>query len=365
MDELDKYISNIVNKKVSEPIKYNNTIKNALKVDKKKKRMVNIMKKVAIVLICIITIGGGVFASQIINRINSNKKKELNYINQNNDYVQNLNMEYKTIDNLSIKIDSILVDDFNMQLDINYLYTEPISSAESKIIIRDEEQNIIYSDDKTIDYVKEIFNKKGRHQYRNTIVNEEKMKEDDGKTEQFPIRIKSSYQSIENNVLKRKINLYTDLDSKKLPETKKLFIQLGDIVLRNGSKVIKVLEEKWDFDIELDKKFLNRATNSYIQENTKNIKQNFTVIKAEESNVQFKIKIKYNGNENLNQLINTLDLTSIQIFDEKNNQYINAEMIEVLENNIIKADYNINRNELSDSLTVRIGNSKEIRIIKI
>lgn len=360
MDELDKYIIDIVNKEISEPIKYNNTIKRALKVDKKKASTISIVKKIAVVLICITTIGGVVFA----NVVREITKKKSSYINQNNDYVQNLNMQYNTIDNLSIKIKSILIDDFNIELNIEYLYTEPITSAESKIVIRDENQNIIYSDNETINYYRDIFKKNERYKYGNTRIIEDYGEEDDKKTEQNPIRFQSSYQNIEDNILSRKINLYSDLDSKKFPKTKKLYIQLENIVLRDNSKVVKSLERKWDFNIELDKKFLNRETNMYIQEDINISKQNFTVLRAEESNVQFKIKIKYNGNEDLNKLINTLDLDNIQIFDEKNNQYINAETIDILENSIIKAEYNINRNNLSNILTIKIGDFNKIKIIK-
>ena len=156
MDELDKYISDIVSKKIHEPPKYEATIRNALKDNKKFTTFNEVVRKIAITIISISTIGGMVFAGQMFKKFNQIVDEE-KYTIENDEYIQNLNMEYKTIDNLSIKIDSILVDDFNIRLNLNYLYTEPITSTESKIVIKDENDNLIYYSWEVVDYYNNIF----------------------------------------------------------------------------------------------------------------------------------------------------------------------------------------------------------------
>lgn len=366
MDELDKTIIKIVNKKVSEPSCYEDTIRNALKYEKNINQY-NILKKVAIVILSVSTIGCVVLAAQISEKINSIFDKNI-VDNQNNEYIQMLENEYKTIDDLSIKIDSILMDDFKIQLGINYLYTNPITSAESKILITDENNNIIFNNyDTQIDnYFESRFKRENRHKYGESIVNEEKPINDieNRKLIEFTTRYNSFYKNIESNNIKRKLELYTDLDLIKFPESKRIYIQIEDVVLRNGSELIRKSENIWKFEIELDKKFSNRKTSIYVQENMDYSKQDFTISQAELSNVLLKVKIKYIGKQDLNKVINTLDLSSIQIFDEKNNQYINAEMIEVLENNTIKVDYSINKKDTSDILKIKIGDFNEIKMIR-
>ena len=63
---------------------------------------------------------------------------------RNNEYIQIVENEYQTINNLSVRINSIGMDDFTIQLDVEYVYTEPITQAESKILIKDEQNNIIF-----------------------------------------------------------------------------------------------------------------------------------------------------------------------------------------------------------------------------
>lgn len=359
MDELDKMISKIVNQKVLEPSSYQQIIKKSLE-NYKGIKYTEILKKAAIIVLSISTIGCVVFAKQLNNLFNKNIDN-----NEDSQYIQKLNNEYKMRDNLSIKMDSIVVDDFKVQLDINYLYIEPITSAESKIMIKDENNTILFSnyDIEIENYFENRFRKEDRHKYGESIIKQDKTnRTKDNTLIQTTARFNSYYKNIENNNISRTLELYTDLDLKKFPESKMIYIQIEDVLLRNGSSIIKKLENKWDFEIPLDKKFLNRNTNTYIQ-NCKN-NSDFRIVAAEVSNVQLKIKIEYQGSNELKNLIDTLNLESIQIFDEKKNRYMNAQMIDIVENNIIKVDYNSDRNDLSDSLKVKIGDFEEIEIIK-
>jgi len=371
VDKIDKMIEEIVNKKISEPIKYENTIKNALKNKENKIIKSNIIEKVAVFVLGVTMIGGVVFAKQITNIINEFTKQNINYIASDDEYIQNLNMEYNTKDNLSIKIDSICVDDFKIQLNFNYLYDKPITSAESKIVIKDENNNLIFKIDdfELVNYYEYIFKKEDRQKYGDTVTNGKTIvnnidNKDEIQQTQLTIKHESSYQNITKNNLKRNLELFTDIDSEKFPKSKKIYILLEDVVLKNGSNIVKEIKEKWEFEVILNEKILKRKNEIYTQKEQNISNKEFRVIKAESSNTQFMIKIYYSGEDDLHKVINIADLGEIQIYDVHNNRYVNAQAIEILNNNVIKVNYNIDKNTLLDKVLIRIKNFNEIELIK-
>ena len=66
MDELDKYIYNIVNAKINEHSNYEYIIKNTLKKSKKHSIIYDIFIKIILSIVSIYTIGGLVFATQLL-----------------------------------------------------------------------------------------------------------------------------------------------------------------------------------------------------------------------------------------------------------------------------------------------------------
>jgi hypothetical protein len=364
LNKLDKYISDIVSKNITESSEYENAIRNALKENKKKeKNMYELFKKIAIVIVSLSTIGGVVFAKYISekNEYISNN----NTLGNMNEYIQTLDNEYETIDNLSIKIDSILVDEFNIQLNIEYLYTETITSAESKILIKDENNNIIFNNN-VVNYMNYVFGKEDRRSYQESLIYGKNIAQDEEyeQDKSFTKGYKSVYQNIKNNNIIRTLSLYTDIDEDNFPKSKIFYIQLEDITLKNNSNIVKTISDKWNFEIKLDEKFLNRNIISYKQKEIESNKQEFKVIQAELSNVQFKLKIEYTGKENLTQLIDTLDLSNVQIYDKKNDYYIKSATLESVDNEIIKVGFDVNRSMLSDDLQVVINNDNKIEILK-
>ncbi len=363
MDELDKKILGIVSKKIHEPISYENAIRKAL-YKKNNNVPISVAKKVAIFILCIITISGAVFANQIFNIINKFENEKLSNSLRNNEYIQKLDMDYKTINDLSIKIDFIAIDDFEIQIGIDYLYKEKITSAESNIIIKDENNNLILKID-DIEQIDKWGTDNKRHKYGEYIVNEEETLIDkDEIQKQLANKYKSSYENIEDNNIKRVINLYTDIDLQKFPKSKKMYIELENITLKNGTNIVKRIRDKLQFEIDLDKKFLSRAVKSYIQEDIAS-KQEFTVLVAKLSNMQLKVKMEYCGEKDLNKILNTNELDDIQIFDEANNKYFSAESIYILDNKILNISYDSNGNKLSNRLLIIINNTVKIPIIEI
>lgn len=368
MDELDKKILEVVNKKIIEPPKYEETIRNTFK-NYTRTNQYNILKKVAIIILCISTIGGITFGRQISEMI-SNMFKKNTSDERNNEYIQIVENEYQTINNLSVRINSIGMDDFTIQLDVEYVYTEPITQAESKILIKDEQNNIIFKNSNEPSNMAYSSKKAERRSYKDLL----KYGESTNMIEELEIpeetttvltgNYQSTYQNIGDNRLKRTIVLGSGIDFKKFPKSKKIYIQLEDIELKNHQNIVKRIQGKWEFEIDLNSKIVNREITRYVQKDLENNKQEFKVMEAELSNLQLQLKIEYLGNQNLTQVVDMSDLSSIQIFDKKNRYYINPTTLDIINNRIVKVNFDINKNNVSDELKVIIRDINEIEIIK-
>lgn len=365
MDDLDQYISKIVSKKVSVPKKYEETIKKALSKEEKIEKLNINFRRIASIIVSMLTIGGIVFAMQIAGIFDSNTKEKCIDVSE---YVQNLNMEYQMKDNLSIKVDSILLDNLKMELVIDYLYNESITSAESKILVKDEENNILYKNNVVIDYYNDVILKKANRNdfVRNRNINEGIIINSDeiskvNEINMYTATYSSWYKNKTNNNIKRTISLYSNFDTKQFPNSKKIYVELEDVVLRNNKDQIREIKGKWNFEININEEFRNRKTCEYKEIKNKINNVNFEVIDAELSNVQLLLRIKNKGNINLSNL----KLESIQIWDEKNMKFIIAEGMKIIEENVIEVNYNINSKIFSNIIKGKIENYQEFYIEKI
>ena len=109
------------------------------------------------------------------------------------------------------------------------------------------------------------------------------------------------------------------------------------------------------FEIKLDERYINnRKTYNYNEINNQLRNNEFSVIRAELSNTQLLLKIKYSKTKD----ITSLDLNSLQIWNEKDEKYIIAESLEVSEDNIILVNYDVNSKIFSDTIKGKIGNQE-------
>lgn len=367
MDNLDKYIANTLKHEITEHSNYEYTIINSLKNTKKTKYSINeLLRKVAVVIISITMISGVVFAKQLTVALKNffETKSPTNY----NNYIQILDDNIKTIDGLTVKLNSIIVDDFNIQLIIEYMYENEISFVDSNILIKDEYNNIIFesNDSEKVGLFNDSVNKtRQNYKDRGNITGNTQNNES---TPQYQItsEYKSSYINVDNNKLRRTLELFPK-ENEKFPESKKLYIQLKDFVIQNNlndTNKIKKINKECTFEIELDKKFTNREKDIYIQDNI-NSEQEFTVLAVELSNMRLKVKMEYSGEKELKKIVNTMDLNSIQIFDEDNNIYINAESLYIFNNKILNISYDNKGNELSNKLLIIVNDTIKIPIRKM
>ena len=350
---MDKYIKDILSKNIYESPDFEKAIKSA-SLERKRKTNDSLMKKIITTIIGILTIGGVVFAVQTSFMNNTHSQKEDNYYTSSNQYKQHLNTEYKTIDDLSIKINSIEMDNYRIAVEIEYMYKDDITSVESNIKISDEKNNIIYND---ASYKNNLFNKINRNKYgsiqNNINVNTENQYI-------YTSKMESLYERINNNHIKRKLFLYTDLDEQHFPTADKIYVDINNITLSNNGKTVRKETYNFSFEINLDSKITKRIENEYIAENEA---QNFKLLRCVQSNTQLKLEILYKGKENLNKFINEVNFDGINIVDDITGKVLHGKRISITDN-IIKVDCDVDANILSEKLKIVINGDNVILINK-
>ena len=161
MNENDKNFESNIRKifieEIEVPYHTKNTIMKTLQEQKekskKKKKKINIIRTLATACACCVLVTGVVFAKDITNMIKNfflNNNGMDNAIK--NGYIDNPNMEYINSNGTEIKINSILMDDYNLSLEIgvkgDFIKENITEICFSDMIITDENKNILYCEDK-------------------------------------------------------------------------------------------------------------------------------------------------------------------------------------------------------------------------
>lgn len=274
-----------LSKSVKEIAKEMNLSENNVKVKlhrvrkKLKTRLIKrgIVIKILPIVLVLFTVTGIVFAKEIVQFV-----KHL-FINASdgvetaikNGYTQEVDMEYVKDNNIEIKVDSVLMDDFNLNIifNINLQETYNVSRIEFKnIVITDEDENIILAEFEDKNKLKQFCKDKGIENTLNNIGCGNYI----GNT--------TIYDTQETNY---KCS-YT-VKSDKFPKSKKLNISFDEITLLSTKKeIIKKLIGNWNINIELDKKMYDRKTLIYTLDycNDSNLK----MLSAEISETGMKIE---------------------------------------------------------------------------
>ena len=222
------------------------------------------------------------------------------------------------------------------------------------ILLSDEKNNIIYND---ASYKNNLFNKINRNKYgsiqNNINVNTENQYI-------YTSKMESLYERINNNHIKRKLFLYTDLDEQHFPTADKIYVDINNITLSNNGKTVRKETHNFSFEINLDSKITKRIENEYIAENEA---QNFKLLRCVQSNTQLKLEILYKGKENLNKFINEVNFDGINIVDDITGKVLHGKRISITDN-IIKVDCDVDANILSEKLKIVINGDNVILINK-
>ena len=148
MDSLDQYIQGVVTKEIYEPENYIRTIQNSLDTNDRHHKYFNLYK-VAIIVICLLCTSGIAYATYNYVKNNFNRRKGIETA-INNGYIMNVDGEPVTSNDVSLKINQILLDDYNLDISFglefkNMEIPDNIQAIEfENILIADENNNILY-----------------------------------------------------------------------------------------------------------------------------------------------------------------------------------------------------------------------------
>lgn len=269
-EEIDNLFYDYFKDKEDVPNFITNTINHTLNNKNSQYTIMVLIKKIILTIISILTITSGfVFAKDLQNL--AEKLIENIFGNYNNGissavkngYVEDIDMQYIDSNDLKIKVDQIILDDYNLGIIFNIdtkekLNTDKLFNINFKnILITDEDNNILFAEyenqDDIIKYCEENNFEKGTYNigYVNCSANGKIMNKK------------------ENNII---YSLYTT--SEKFPKSKKLNIKFDKIYLLNNKVFDEennipidnhyaTIEGNWDIDIDLEEIKDTRKTIEY------------------------------------------------------------------------------------------------------
>lgn len=148
MDSLDQYIQDVVTKEIYEPEDYIRAIKSSLDSKDRHHKYFSLYK-VAIIVICLLFTSGIAYATYNYVKNNFNHRKGIETA-INNGYIMNVDGEPVTSNDISLKIDQILLDDYNLDIsfDLKFKNMEIPDNVQlikfENVLITDENNNILY-----------------------------------------------------------------------------------------------------------------------------------------------------------------------------------------------------------------------------
>lgn len=269
-DKIDDLFYEYFKEKEKVPDMITNTINHALYKKNKNYKIIVLIKRIILTIIGLSTITSGfVFAKdlkhlaeKLIENIFGNYNNGISSAVENG-YIENIDMQYIDSNDLKIKIDQIILDDYNLGIIFNIESKEKMNTDDlfdinlKNLLITDENNNVLFAEyenqDDFIKYCEENNLDKGTYNigYANSPANGKILNKD------------------ENNII---YSLYTT--SEKFPKSQKLNIKFDKIYLLNN----KVFDEEnnipidnhyatitgnWDINIDLEEIKNNRKTIEY------------------------------------------------------------------------------------------------------
>ena len=262
-DEIDKLIFEYFKNNQEIPENITNCINNALKHKSIKHKIVLLVRKIAITILCILTITGGVVFANDIKELFYNLKENIFGTHNDgittaieNSYDEKIDMEYIESNNVKLKIEQILLDDYNLgitcKIQFNELeensYLENIYKIEFKnTLIMDDSNNVLYAKYENIEEF-----------YKYCEINNlDKGIWGQGYSNgSYSGKIKN----IQNNNLI--FSFYTG--SEKFPISKKMYIKFDTIYLFNRDENLNnTINGVWEMEVDIEKIAKKRNTIEY------------------------------------------------------------------------------------------------------
>lgn len=350
-DDLEKEIANVIKGKISEPEEYKIAIENALYTNDKKLNNNYLYKMIATICCALALLSGIVYASySIIQNVFNNRKGFQTAIDNN--YIMDGLETYQESNGVSVKINNMLIDDYNIGISFNIkfdneskLKLENIESFEfEKMIILDEENRV-------------LFNNKGNPTLNNFLKNNHLDINIDKFNESYVNATASSEtRNIHYNQLDLIYNLTTNEQS--YPKSKEIVIYVENINL-NGETTIKGI---WQIKQKIENKFYNREKITYNCKNDKdkNIISMELETYATGTNLKLELEINNASDKNLIEKLDEIEgLAKNNIKNDKNDSYkeITSEIGELYK--IFKDVYIENENGIKFSITNSVNENRQ------
>lgn len=310
-DEIDNLFIEYFNNDKEIPIMITNGIKTAMYMDRKKYNLIELIKKIIIIVIEILLFTGGiVFAGLVINNI-FKYNQGIEQAVENN-YIQNIDMNYIVTEDLEFKVDHLVMDDINFALVFDFKVKDKVENYQGialhNLKIRDDLGNQI------------LYDTEGDEFYNNKAL------------------IHSSWEIIEKE--NHNIKQILKAQAKDFPRSNTIYIEFDGITLHKvekGETTTKTYQQKWNLSFDVSNQLKEREIQELLADNNniKNIKLTNSglvleiksnsyleniILKDDEGNKYNKTYITQNRNANLKQYIEN---EWIVFFDA--NVYNNAE----------------------------------------
>lgn len=292
MDNLDKKIQSIVKQKIMESSNYTYTIENTLHNLKDAKTMdiiknISIVKYITAIFTMIIVTTGIVFAKDISHYVKNFFNNNNGIDNAiNNGYIENVNMQYINSNGTNVKIENLLMDDYNLNFNSKIKLNDTIKVNKildinfEDVIISDENNRILYCNNKNSfeDYCNKNNLKYEFLAFNNNYIN---------------AGINDYIKSIDNP--NNEISIIYNLSTDKFPKSKLLNINLKNIVIRTSNDENLTLVGNWQIEVDIPEKFYNRKNVIYNVKESNNPSIKVTEATVYNTGMQFSFYTKINS----------------------------------------------------------------------
>jgi len=325
-DNIDVFLKGIMKENISISEKANNSIQEAFKMLKNKKdfskHAIQYSKKVAIIICCLIGLSGVVFASGLIIFLSDIFNSNHHGIEQalNNQYVENITMDYIESNGIQFKFNYFLMDSSNMNFIIS------MKTSKENIIAIDME-DIEIKDNNNM-----ILHSSSSKEYENKIIS--------------TISFCDYIEPVDNGIINFSVNLRAI--SSEFPKSEKIYFNFTTLKIYYMDKVPEEITGNWNIVLDVPKKFIERNDIEYICNDSEKISLEY----AKLTNSGFIVKMKL---KNLNDI--TFDYStianSIIAIDTQGNEYKMRDTISISKDGLIETTFPLCIYDTNSNITIK------------
>lgn len=288
MDKIDNIIETVIQNKINEPIEYEQAILTAFEKKKTYNKCSNIIIKIISGITAFLTITAGIvfakdISSWVYNIFNTTTLGKGVVEMAEKGYMQNTDMDFIESNGISVKVNNVLMDDYNLDIVLEIKVDENIDSIYNikmpDLIIYDENNKIIFCSDNKDLY--EEFCKKNNIEFSKMNMN------NNCTNRGYQIEVIER----EEKSIKFLFKMYSD----EYPKSKKLTLDFKNIEGISNKGEVQELKGNWKIEIDLPEKIYNRELIVYnVKDNSD--KDNNTILKeARSSYTEMHITILVKG----------------------------------------------------------------------